>query len=172
MPDKAVPIGLGFGSNIGDRPGNIRRAIDLLMERGVARITKISSLYRTAPWGYREQEDFANACALATTRLAPHALLAALKDIEKTIGRQETIRWGPRVIDIDILFYDDEWLDDPDLILPHKELFNRPFVLLPLAEIAPDLCLRGRGIGEAAAAADPSGITLWEKKEPIETHPS
>jgi len=155
-------IGLGFGSNIGARAQNIETAKRLIEERGIARILSMSSLYRTPPWGFAEQEDFANACALAVTRLDPHELLAALKQIERDMGRRQTLRWGPRLIDIDILFYGTENRDEPDLVLPHKELFNRPFVLLPLAEIAPDLRLNGQAVAKAAATADVSGITKWE----------
>ncbi len=157
-----VEIGLGLGSNIGDKPANIRKALALLEARGVIEITAVSSIYKTAPWGYLEQETFANACALARTSLDPAALLAAVKGIEADMGREETIRWGPRLIDIDILFYGDAPLATEDLILPHKEIFNRAFVLVPLAEIAPDLKLGGRSIAEAAAAHAGAAIEKWE----------
>jgi len=154
-PEKAghpdIEIGLGLGSNIGDRPANIRTALALIESRGVARLTVVSSIYKTPPWGYLEQENFANACALAKTTLAPETLLAAVKAIETDMGRRETVRWGPRLIDIDILFYGNEPLKTEDLVLPHKELFNRAFVLIPLAEIAPNLKLAGRSVAEAAA---------------------
>ncbi len=103
-PGGFVEIGLGLGSNIGDKPANIRKALALLESRGVARLTAVSSIYKTPPWGYLEQESFANACALAKTALDPDALLSAVKMIEADMGREETIRWGPRLIDIDILF--------------------------------------------------------------------
>ncbi|HEY1735104.1 MAG TPA: 2-amino-4-hydroxy-6-hydroxymethyldihydropteridine diphosphokinase [Methylovirgula sp.] len=154
----AIEIGLGLGSNIGDKPANIRNALALLEKRGVVHLKAVSSIYRTPPWGYLEQENFANACALATTTLAPEALLHGVKEIEADMGRQETVRWGPRLIDIDILFYGSEPLTTPDLVLPHKELFNRAFVLVPLAEIAPHLVLAGQSIAEAAARS----------REPIE----
>jgi 2-amino-4-hydroxy-6-hydroxymethyldihydropteridine diphosphokinase len=157
-PSGRVEIGFGLGSNIGDKPANIRKALGLLESRSVARLKAVSSIYRTPPWGYREQEDFANACALAETFLAPEALLAAVKAIEADMGREETVRWGPRLIDIDILFYGDKPLATKDLVLPHKELFNRAFVLVPLAEIAPHLKLGGRSVAEAAA----------QTQEPIE----
>ncbi len=156
-----VRIGLGLGSNIGDRPGNIKTALARLEAEGICEITALSSLYRTAPWGFVEQESFANACALAWTRLEPEALLAQIKRIETEMGRQETLRWGPRLIDIDILFYGDAALARPDLVLPHKELFNRAFVLVPLAEIAPDLRIAGRSIAEAAARLRGKGIETW-----------
>jgi 2-amino-4-hydroxy-6-hydroxymethyldihydropteridine diphosphokinase len=165
-PDPAgsspVEIGLGLGSNIGDKPGNIRRALALLEARKAVEITAVSSIYRTAPWGYLDQDAFANACALARTRLAPAALLAEAKAVEAEMGREKTIRWGPRLIDIDILFYGDLPLAAPDLILPHKELFNRAFVLMPLAEIAPELHIGGRSISEAAVALNDGSVRKWE----------
>ena len=165
VPDSGdrVEIGFGLGSNIGDKPANIRAALALLEARGVAALTAVSSIYQTPPWGYLEQESFANACALASTSLDPAALLAAVKGIEADMGRVETIRWGPRLIDIDILFYGDAPLSTPDLVLPHKELFNRAFVLVPLAEIAPGLKLGGRSIAEAAVHMAES-IEKWESE--------
>jgi 2-amino-4-hydroxy-6-hydroxymethyldihydropteridine diphosphokinase len=164
MPDavRAVPIGLGLGSNIGDRGATIVRALDELETRGIARITARSSLWRTPPWGYTEQEDFANLCALAETRLSPSELLSSLKGLEGDLGRTAGLRWGPRVIDIDILFYDDLKTEDADLTLPHRELFRRAFVLVPLAEIAPYLMIAGHRIGEAADAIDRAGIEKWD----------
>jgi 2-amino-4-hydroxy-6-hydroxymethyldihydropteridine diphosphokinase len=161
MPDPWVEIGLGLGSNIGDKPANIQRALAMLGERKLIEVTAVSSIYRTAPWGYLEQESFANACALARTRLAPAELLAEAKAVEAEMGREETIRWGPRLIDIDILFYGDLPLNVPDLILPHKELFNRAFVLVPLAELAPGLTLSGRSIKAAAAETADQTISKW-----------
>jgi 2-amino-4-hydroxy-6-hydroxymethyldihydropteridine diphosphokinase len=158
-----VEIGLGLGSNIGDRPANIAAALALLAARGGVVIGAVSSIYRTAPWGYLAQPDFANACALATTTLDPAALLAEVKAVEAQMGRKDAARWGPRLIDIDILFYGNKVFDQPDLVLPHKELFNRAFVLAPLAEIAPDLRLGGRSV-KAAAAAQGQGVGRWFKR--------
>ncbi|WP_374309604.1 2-amino-4-hydroxy-6-hydroxymethyldihydropteridine diphosphokinase [Methylocella sp.] len=169
-PDAApagdVEIGLGLGSNIGDKPANIAAALARLDERGAVRITKVSSIYRTAPWGYLDQEDFANACALATTRLSPQALLAEVKGVEAEIGRTAGLRWGPRVIDVDILFYGDAEFESPDLMLPHKELFRRAFVLRPLVEIAPGLTLGGRSVTEAADALGADGVEPWFTPRP------
>lgn len=156
-----IAVGFGLGSNIGDKPANIRKALTLLEARGVATITAVSSVYRTPPWGYLEQESFANACALGRTALDPVALLAAVKAIEADMGREKTIRWGPRLIDVDLLFYGDAPLTTPELTLPHKELFNRGFVLVPLAEIAPDLQLSGRSVAEAARAHAGEAIEKW-----------
>ena len=156
-----VEVGLGFGSNIGDKPTNIARALAILSARGVD-ITAVSSIYRTLPWGDVDQEDFANACALARTKLDPERLLAAVKAIEAEMGRTKTVRWGPRLIDIDILFYGTQSLVSDNLVLPHKELFNRAFVLVPLAEIAPHLVLGGRPVAEAAATIAHDDIEKWE----------
>jgi 2-amino-4-hydroxy-6-hydroxymethyldihydropteridine diphosphokinase len=155
-------IGLGLGSNIGDKPANIRRALALLEERGIVRLCTVSSIYRTPPWGYEAQEFFANACALGETSLRPLELLAAVNSIEKDMGRKPSIRWGPRLIDIDILFYGTEPFEDPKLSVPHKSLFNRAFVLIPLAEIAPSLKISGRSIAEAAQSISGVPIQKWE----------
>jgi 2-amino-4-hydroxy-6-hydroxymethyldihydropteridine diphosphokinase len=156
-----VEIGLGLGSNIGDGPTNIAKALLLLKQSGAMQITAVSSIYKTAPWGYLAQSPFTNACALVRTRLDPAALLAAVKKVEADMGRKESVRWGPRLIDIDILFYGEAPLSTPDLVLPHKELFNRAFVLVPLAEIAPRLKLDGRSVAEAAARVAGEGIEKW-----------
>ncbi|GLI91623.1 2-amino-4-hydroxy-6-hydroxymethyldihydropteridine diphosphokinase [Methylocystis echinoides] len=154
-------VGFGLGSNIGDKPENIRKALNLLEERGIARLTAISRIYRTPPWGVLDQGDFANACAIGETALSPYELLAAVKTIEADMGREATRRWGPRLIDVDILFLGDHTLDDPELTLPHKELFGRGFVLLPLAEIAPDLVLDGAPIAQALTSVDVAGVRPW-----------
>ena len=154
-------VGFGLGSNIGDKPDNIRKALKLLEDLGVARLTAVSRIYRTPPWGVLDQGDFANACAIGETRLSPYELLAAVKKIEADMGREPTRRWGPRLIDVDILFLGDHTLDDPELTLPHKELFGRGFVLLPLAEIAPDLVLDGVPVAEALEAVDTEGVRPW-----------
>jgi 2-amino-4-hydroxy-6-hydroxymethyldihydropteridine diphosphokinase len=160
-----MSVGLGLGSNIGDKPGNIRRALAELEARGIVELTAVSSIYRTPPWGYVEQEFFANACALGQTRLPPLALLAAIKAIEADLGRQAAIRWGPRLIDIDILFLGDMAFENAELSLPHKSLFERAFVLVPLAEIAPGLEISGISITIAAARFAGEPIEKWETDE-------
>lgn len=155
-------VGLGLGSNIGDKAGNIRRALGLLEERGIVKLTAVSSIYRTPPWGYLDQDFFANACAVGQTRLAPLDLLAAIHAVERDMGRQKSIRWGPRLIDIDILFHGDAVFTHERLNLPHKDLFERAFVLVPLAEIAPGLVLAGRSVAKAAARFAAEPLVRWE----------
>lgn len=158
----ATTVGFGLGSNIGDAPANLREALRLIGARGVAKLTGVSRIYRTAPWGDLDQGEFANACAIGETSLAPYELLAAVKTIEAEMGREPTRRWGPRLIDIDILFYGAEAIDDPELTIPHKELLARRFVLAPLAEIAPQLMLGGTTVKEALRRLDEGGVNLWE----------
>jgi 2-amino-4-hydroxy-6-hydroxymethyldihydropteridine diphosphokinase len=134
---------LGLGSNLGDREQNIRSALQMLEERGAARIVHVSSFIETAPVGYTDQPDFVNAVAEVETCLSPRELLDAALKVESDMGRLRTIRWGPRVIDIDILLFDDLSIVEEGLTLPHPEMTKRGFVLEPLAEIAPDLALPG-----------------------------
>jgi 2-amino-4-hydroxy-6-hydroxymethyldihydropteridine diphosphokinase len=155
--------GLGLGSNIGDKAGNIARALELLEERGIIRLSAVSSIYRTAPWGYVEQDFFANACAVGESRLPPLELLAATNAVETDMGRKPSMRWGPRLIDIDILFHGDACLEHAQLNLPHKNLFERAFVLVPLAEIAPHLKVSGRSIAKAAARFSGEPIEKWDE---------
>ncbi len=126
---------IGIGSNVGDAAGAVRRAFERLAELG--EVVAASSLYRSAPWGVTEQDPFVNAAALLETALAVRPLLRALKRIEEEEGRVATYRWGPRALDLDILAYGDERVDEPDLIVPHARLRERAFALVPLAEIDP-----------------------------------
>ena len=162
-PPEPVEVGLGLGGNVGDPVRSIHAAIAALQARGVVAISAVSSLYRTAPWGGVPQPDYANACAVGTTRLEPLDLLDAVKRLERDLGRVETVRWGPRVIDIDILFYGEASLADERLVLPHKELMRRAFVLTPLAEIAPDRRIGGVRIADAARALADAGVRWWEE---------
>ncbi|MDE2578630.1 MAG: 2-amino-4-hydroxy-6-hydroxymethyldihydropteridine diphosphokinase [Hyphomicrobiales bacterium] len=155
-----MDIGLGLGGNVGDVARHMREALSLMETRDVARIEKVSSLWRTPPWGNVDQPPFLNACALAKTTLQPYALLAALKQIEADLGRQPTMRWGPRVIDLDILFYGETAIDDPKLTLPHKEMLRRAFVLAPLAEIAPDRMIAGESVAAALRHLDMRDLSI------------
>lgn len=127
---------IGIGSNLGDRKRNCRRAVELLRREGV-RVAKASSLHETGPWGVVGQPDFINMAVEAETALSPRELLVLLKSMEKEMGREEGVRWGPRVIDLDILLYEGLVLEEPGLRIPHPLMHLRGFVLGPLAEIAP-----------------------------------
>jgi 2-amino-4-hydroxy-6-hydroxymethyldihydropteridine diphosphokinase len=151
-------VGFGIGSNLGDKQGTIARALEAIFSGGDIRFLAASSFYRTEPWGVEDQDWFVNVCAIGKTQLPAWTVLRRCRDIERSLGREDTFRWGPRIVDIDILWYDDEVLTEPGLTIPHKEIFNRGFVLVPLAEIRPDLVLAGRPIGDAAAAIDRTGI--------------
>jgi 2-amino-4-hydroxy-6-hydroxymethyldihydropteridine diphosphokinase len=128
---------IGIGSNLGKREENCERAIRLLTEHGIT-VTKRSSMIETEPWGLKEQPKFINMAVEVQTGLGPEELLHLLKKIETETGRRPTIHWGPRVIDLDILLYDDLILKTPRLEIPHPGIVTRDFVLKPLAEIAPD----------------------------------
>lgn len=128
---------IGLGSNLGDRKKNIEEAIEKLKSYGL-KILKISSIIETEPYGYREQNKFLNAVCLVETDLDPYSLLDLLLRIEKEMGRVRTIKWGPRNIDLDIIFYDDLVIDSETLKIPHPDAHNRSFVMGPMAEIDPD----------------------------------
>jgi 2-amino-4-hydroxy-6-hydroxymethyldihydropteridine diphosphokinase len=128
---------ISIGSNLGDREENCRKAIKLLKENGIV-VKKQSSMHETEPWGIKDQQKFINMAIEVETDKKPEELLRILKEIEKEIGRTETTKWGPRVIDLDIIFYDDLILKSQDLEIPHPLLQEREFVLKPLCEIAPD----------------------------------
>jgi 2-amino-4-hydroxy-6-hydroxymethyldihydropteridine diphosphokinase len=149
---------LGLGANLGDPAANLRRAVALLREAGLE-IEAVSSFYRTKPWGVTDQPDFVNACVRASTALAPLDLLDLVQATEKAMGRRPTRRWGPRAIDIDILFMEGAPWRDARLTLPHEGILNRAFVLLPLAEIAPDLVIEGVRIADAASTIERGGAT-------------
>jgi len=130
---------IGVGSNMGDAQGNCLSAIRKLDSLKLSKVIKRSSLYKTEPVGMEQQDWFVNCVAALETGLAPSELLAALQGIERDMGRIRTVMWGPRTIDLDILFYGDLVISGPDLRVPHPEIANRRFVLEPLCEIAPDL---------------------------------
>ena len=134
-PPKMHQVYLGLGTNLGDRQGNLQQAVDGLATE--LSIGTISPVYATAPWGVVEQPDFLNLCLLAETRMPPRELLHFLKQLEQRIGRRRAKRWGPRLIDIDILFYDALVYEDDILTIPHPYLAERSFVVGPLADIAP-----------------------------------
>jgi 2-amino-4-hydroxy-6-hydroxymethyldihydropteridine diphosphokinase len=141
---------IGLGSNVGDAAGHVERALAALAAIGT--VTARSSLYRARAWGVREQADFVNAAALLETDLTPEQLLAALQQLEAGLGRVATYRWGPRVIDLDILAYDDLVVTLAHLVVPHPRLFERAFALVPLAEIDPSYVPARDRLGAEARA--------------------
>jgi 2-amino-4-hydroxy-6-hydroxymethyldihydropteridine diphosphokinase len=130
------PIFLGLGTNLGDREANLRTAKGKLSSQ--VKIVKESPIYVTPPWGYEDQPDFLNQVIQVTTRLEPTQLLDYLKGIEDEMGRKATFRYGPRLIDLDILFYGQRVIREESLQIPHPRLHERAFVLVPLHDIAPD----------------------------------
>lgn len=156
---------LSLGSNLGDRARNLQNAVTSLAPQVQTQIK--SSIYETEPWGYSDQPSFLNQVIKGDTSLEPFELLAFLKEIEVLLGRQETFRFGPRIIDLDILFYDDLILDTPTLTIPHPRIAERAFVLIPLAEIDPDLSHPGlkKTIRELKSSVDTSTIELFHPAE-------
>lgn len=131
-----VTVFLGLGSNLGSREQHLRDGIRLLA-RSLA-VREISSVYETEPWGYSDQPLFLNLVCRAETVMAPEELLRLCQEVERTVGRRSTFRYGPRVLDVDILAYGDQVIATPTLVVPQARLAERAFVLVPLAEIAPD----------------------------------
>lgn len=150
---------LGLGSNLGDRAAMLEAAVAGLAATPGLTVVGRSALYETPPWGEIDQPAFLNAALAVHTRLGPHELLDACLAVERALGRVRDRRWGPRTIDIDIVDYDALELDEPGLTLPHPRLTERAFVLIPLAEIAPDRVVAGRPVRDWAAAVDGSGVT-------------
>lgn len=149
---------LALGSNIGDKNFHLRAAASAIDALPGTRIVTRSSIFRTPPWGKIDQDWFANAAIAIETAIKPQALLDACLAIEVAHGRVRRERWGPRVIDIDILTYGDAHLKTGRLTLPHPLMHERPFVLLPLREIAPDILIDGRPIEAVIAGLDSAGL--------------
>ena len=151
MSSSPVEAYVSLGSNLGDREGWLRAAASSLARLPATRLTRISSLYETRPWGLTDQPDFLNAAACLLTSLEPLQLLRQAQAVEAQLGRLRTVRWGPRTVDIDLLVYDDLRMATPELTLPHPRMLERAFVLVPLAEIAPELRVDGRTVREHLA---------------------
>jgi 2-amino-4-hydroxy-6-hydroxymethyldihydropteridine diphosphokinase len=170
MPTKrtkpgSVKVYLGLGANLGDRQGNLLRAVELLSQWG--QIEELSSLYESEPVGYLEQPPFLNAVCELTTTLTAEELLAVVKNIESALGRTPSFRNAPRPIDIDILFYGEQVMNSPHLTVPHPGLEERAFVLVPLAEIAPDLVHPVSGITVREMMerlGSLKGVTKWNQE--------
>jgi 2-amino-4-hydroxy-6-hydroxymethyldihydropteridine diphosphokinase len=151
---------IALGGNVGDVRATFEHAIPAVCAEAQATLTARSSDYATPPWGNEAQARFVNACIVIETGLAPLALLHALQRVEQAFGRNRAreTRWGPRTLDLDLIAYDDLAIDQPELTLPHPRLFERAFVLVPLAEIAPDRLIGGRSVASALAGLSHDGI--------------
>jgi 2-amino-4-hydroxy-6-hydroxymethyldihydropteridine diphosphokinase len=154
-------VNLALGTNLGDRPGNLRAAIAALSP--TVTVQKQSFIYETLPWGVIDQPSFLNMIITGETLLKPQELLKNLKELETHLGRVPSIHYGPRKIDIDILFYDDLIFDSPELTLPHPHLHERAFVLVPLADLAPEQIhpVLGKTIRQLLAEVDTTGVTRY-----------
>lgn len=141
---------ISLGSNMGDKVRYIQEALVRINASPGVRVDRVASLYETAPWGYTEQDWFVNTAAEITCQLEPQNFLAVLLDIEKSLDRTREVHWGPRTIDLDLLLFGQTKLDLPELQLPHPRLTERAFVLVPLAELCPDLVLDQGSIQELA----------------------
>jgi 2-amino-4-hydroxy-6-hydroxymethyldihydropteridine diphosphokinase len=153
---------VALGANLGDRQASLEAALAGLPPH--VTVQRASRVYETLPWGITDQPSFLNMVIEGSTILSPQELLTGLKQLEIRLGRQETVHWGPRVIDLDILFFNDLVLDMPGLVIPHPHLHERAFVLVPLADLAPDLChpVLHRTIRELLTAVDSGGVKLYE----------
>ena len=159
MPEEnSAEAYLGLGSNLGDKAAMLDAAVAALAATPGIAVTARSRNYRTPPWGDTDQDWFLNGALGIVTTLPPHALLEACLSIEARLGRVRERRWGPRAIDIDVLHYAGATVSDERLVRPHRFLRERAFVLVPLAEIAPDLVTGGETVSEALARLDRSGI--------------
>jgi len=162
---------LGLGSNMGEREINLLKAISLLGQE--TRLIKTSSIYETKPVGHKKQASFLNMVCQVCTKLKPVDLLRSIKQIEETLGRKPSFRNAPRIIDIDILLYDNTIMKMRDLVIPHPRLVERAFVLIPLAEITPDLAHPelGRSIAELAhSVTGQEGVRKFNKEIPLCTN--
>jgi 2-amino-4-hydroxy-6-hydroxymethyldihydropteridine diphosphokinase len=154
---------LGLGGNIGNPVKAMASALAVLNAHPHCRVAAVSRLYRTPPWGKTDQSYFFNSCAAVETRLAPEALLDLCLSIEREMKRERIERWGPRTLDIDVLTYEGVEQDAPRLELPHPRMTERGFVLMPLADIAPELMVRGRAVADWLADADIAGIEIADE---------
>lgn len=160
---------LGLGTNLGEREQNLQQALKLLVADGTIRIDQVSSLYETAPFGVTDQPDFLNMVVSVKTDLSPQALLQKCLHVENEMGRIRSRHWGPRIIDIDLLFFDEVELQSEELMLPHPGILQRAFVILPLRDLVPSLLLEnGRTVMDMALEFEQlggSGVRIQKKVE-------
>lgn len=162
MSSRAEEVLIGLGGNIGDPLQAMRSALAALGSHPGCAVSRVSSVWKTPPWGVTDQPDFLNACAAIKTTLAPRDFLRLCLETEKELKRVRDLRWGPRSIDIDILFFGDFSIDEPGLTVPHPRIADRAFVLVPLGEIAPDRMINGKSIAELARSANRDGMSKLE----------
>ncbi len=158
-----ITVYLGLGSNLGHRRHHLQRAVVGL--RQWVTLSAVSPVYETAAWGVEDQPDFLNLCVMGTTTLDPHTLLRCVKQLEVDLGREPTFRWGPRVIDIDILMMGAITVDTPTLTVPHPGMAERASVLVPLADIAAsaEVPPSGQTIADLLQAIDQTGVRRLER---------
>lgn len=149
---------IGIGTNMGDREKNIRSAVDALNHLPLTFTEKVSDIFETEPWGYKEQDNFYNICVRVNTDLSPSALLGGCLGIEAAFGRERPFKNSPRILDIDLLIYDDIRMVTPELTLPHPRIGERGFVLVPLKEIAPGLVFGNIDYNASFNSCDKSGV--------------
>ena len=156
---------IALGTNIGDRAENMQQALKEL--ESIMQVEERSPIYETPPWGLVDQPDFLNQVVRGETELSPVELIKALKEIEAEMGRVPTIRYGPRLIDLDLLFYDDLVFETEKLSIPHPRMRGRAFVLVPLADLAPEIIhpVYGETVIEMLAEVDPAGIHVYSDDE-------
>jgi 2-amino-4-hydroxy-6-hydroxymethyldihydropteridine diphosphokinase len=164
MPEMEWTIAaLGLGGNIGDPQAAMAQALRLIDEDSDCDVLAVSKLYRTPPWGKTDQADFYNCCALVKSRLQPLALLDRCLDIERGMKRVRIERWGPRTIDIDVLTYGEVTLQSERIEIPHPRMTERAFVMVPLADIAADMVIKGRAVSQWLADLSAEGIVEANK---------
>lgn len=149
---------IGIGTNIGDREKNIRAAIKALNHLPLTKVTDVSAVYETEPWGYTEQDNFYNVCVKVETEMSPEVLLGGCLGIESAMGRERPFKNAPRIIDIDLLLYESEKRSSKELMLPHPLIGERAFVLVPLKDILPDMCICDINYKENYNACEKSGV--------------
>jgi len=166
MPE-TVAACVALGSNLDDPRAQVRRGFEALASLPRTVLGARSRLYLTPPWGVRDQPDFINAVARLETSLSPRGLLEALLDVETRAGRVRGVRNGPRTLDLDLLLYGDHVIDEADLAVPHPRLHERAFVLLPLADVAPELEVPGHGrVSDLLARVDATGCVVIDCDHP------